>query len=153
MNKNFIYTLNLIILSFLFTGCVTHYKNVKSKQHASLQLISKSISDDSDYYYADISDYSKGCQDMVSWGYLVADTQTSSKTVKVPVDKALHINVRYTMKPHGNITFILRPQKNKHYIVEYIEKEKTYHVYSKEGNKIYDVPKSRLRMFHVRECL
>lgn len=153
MAKKFIYTISLIIIGLLFTGCVTHYKDVKHKKHANLQLISQSEDDDSQYYYAEISDYSKGCEDISSLGYLVTDTQTSSRTAKVPVDKPLHINVKYTMKPYGDITFILRPEKDRHYIVEFREKEKTYHVYSKEGKKVYDVPKSRLRMFHVRECL
>lgn len=150
MKKNFIYSL---IIGLLFTGCVTHYKDVKNDKHASLKLISKSIDDDSDYYYAEISDYSKGCQEMTSLGYLVTDTQTSSRMAKVPVDKPLHINVKFTLEPHGDITFILIPEKNRHYIVEFREKEKTYHVYSKAGKKVYDVPESRLRMFHVRECL
>ncbi len=141
-----------LLFALLFSGCVSHYQDVRGDNYATLQLVAQNAKE-SDYFFAELSDYSKACQGMTSLGHLVTDTQTSSRVVKIAAEKPLQVHVRYTLESYGEISFILTPQKGKHYKVAYDEDEKRYHVYTEQADKLEDIPESRLRLFHVRECM
>ncbi len=157
--------LSLSILT-LFLGCgVKRYEDVKSKNYATLQLVPKSetliFADD---YYAILYDISKGCKEPVTLGIIETDSDTPSRVAKIPVEKPLRIYLAYVVES-GNSTYteytnyVLKPQKNKHYIFEYAKKEisffKTlseYDAYMKEGEQILRIPPERLSDYDEKEC-
>lgn len=151
------------ILVLLFSGCTLPkaYVNVDSKDAATLQLIPKSKTlIIKDYLVANISDYSKGCQKMVDLGVLGTDSDTPSVIVKLPAEKSLLVKVKYyTDNIIETTDFVLRTEKKKNYIIEYVKKEvkgKTrtdFYVYMKDGKKNIDIPEKRLRDFNNRECM
>jgi len=146
--------IGVFIALFAFSGCVSKYKNTDAHEYATLELISQSektlFADD---YYAEISDYSHGCEAIESLGVVISDNKTESKVVKIPVGKPLKINANYNLSSYDDITVILTPKNKAHYIIEYIQDNRQFYFYMKKGKQKVDIPDSDIRMFHVRECL
>jgi hypothetical protein len=149
------------MIALLLAGCGTRpYVDVESKEYATLQLIPKSetmiFTDD---YYAIIEDFSKGCEDRVVLGKVATDSDTPSRVVKIPVEKPLLITAYYRISDLNTdyteySRFILTPEKNRHYIVEYMKKEisffqtiSDFDVYMQEGDKKLKISDSRMRAF------
>lgn len=160
------------IVALFFSGCgLKPYVDVKSANHATLQLVPKSKTlifvDD---YYAHITDLSKGCDYDYDEDYLGAietDSDTPSRIAKIPAEKPLMINARYRVESNNQVyteyyIFLLTPKKNSHYVVEYVKKNlglfkgtvSDFYVYEKRGNKEVKIPKSRIkRSFdYDRQC-
>lgn len=160
------------IIALLFSGCgLKPYVDVTSKDYATLQLVPKSktliFKDD---YYANITDFSDGCDynhDKSYLGAVKTDSDTPSRVVKIPSEKPLLINANYVVESNGNTyveynVFLLTPKKNKNYIVEYVKKDlglfkgtiSDFYVYEKVGDKEVKIPKSRIvRSFdYSKEC-
>jgi hypothetical protein len=144
----------IILTLFSFSGCVSKYKGTKSHEYATLELTSQTKSAlFANDYYAEIADYSKGCNNSESLGVVITDSDTKSKVVKIPVNKPLKIHVNYAHSSYDDISFILTPKQKTHYVVEYVQDDRQFYVYTKVGNKKLDIPDANIRMFHVRECL
>ena len=147
------------ILALVLSGCgAKPYVDVTSKDYATLQLVPKSktliFSDD---YYAFIDDMSKGCDGIDPMGMIMTDSDTPSRVVKLPVEKPLRITVDYRIESGNSVyteymQFMLVPEKNRHYVVEYMRKDvglfetmSDFDVYMQEGDKKLDVPSDRIR--------
>lgn len=158
------------VLALLLTGCgAKPYVDVKSDDYATLQLVpnSKTLMM-TDEYGAHIFDYTKGCdfdQDNDYLGLIETDSDTPSRVVKIPVETPQIIKVYYTDEglnsSHTIYTmYVLTPEKNKHYVVNYMRKEidffntlSEFDVYVQDGDKKVDVPSSRLREYNYeQEC-
>lgn len=152
--KNFLLFIALALTLFLFSGCVSKYQSTLSEDAATLELVSHSetvlFADD---YYAEISDYSGGCHTSESLGVVISDSDTKSKRVKIPVGKPLKISASYNHSSYDAVTVILTPRKKTHYLIEYVQADRQFYIYSKKGKQRVDIPKTDIRMFHVRECL
>lgn len=169
MKKSLLF-IGTIAMVMALTGCgAKPYVDVKSEDYATLQLVPKSetliIKDD---YGAHLFDYSKGCdfdQDDDYVGSIITDSDTPSRVVKIPVDMPQIIKVYYTDEginsSHTIYTmYLLTPEKNKHYVINYMRKEidffntlSEFDVYEQDGDKKLDVPSSRLRAYNYeQEC-
>lgn len=143
-----------IVTVLSLSGCVSKYQSTDSPDYATLELISKSNTMFfADNYYAEIDDYSKGCNNTESLGVVISDSDVKSKVVKIPIGIPLKIHANYAHSSYDDISFILTPKKNAHYVVEYVQDSRQFYVYTKVGNKKLDIPDANIRMFHVRECL
>lgn len=159
-----------IITALLLTGCGARpYVDVKSNDYATLQLIPKSetliLKDD---YGAHIYDYSKGCDFDYGEDYMgtvKTDSDTPSRIVKIPVETPQMIKVFYVTDNFDSqhttlMSVVLIPEKNKHYVIEYVKKEidffhelSEFDIYTKEGKEKVDVPRTRVRNFDYKaEC-
>jgi len=159
-----------IITALLLTGCgAKPYVDVKSNEYATLQLIPKSetlfIKDE---YGAHLFDYSKGCDfddDRDYVGSIKTDSDTPSRIVKIPVDTPQIIKVYYEVdnldSTHTTYTMLLlTPEKNKHYVIEYVRKDidffhelREFDIYMQEGKDKIDVPIERVRQYdYEAEC-
>lgn len=156
-----------IAMALMLTGCggIKPYVDVKSGDYATLQLIPTTGNQAfPDEYYALINDNSKRC-DAVYLGGVETDSNTPSRTVKIPTEKPIIIKAVYLMESFNSrntelTTFELIPEKNKHYVVEYLQKDvdmfntiSDFHIYMKEGDKKVEISSERLRDYnHGREC-
>lgn len=150
----------------MFTGCMKKaYQDVTSKEYATFQMTTKG----KPFYWNDdytvfIYDYSNGCKNMPELGLIYTYGEGPTDIAKLPVDAPLLFKVRYnTNKGAGqNIdytNFVLTPENNKHYVVEYSKKENDgrlhteYNVYIQKGEESIPIPDSKIREFHNRECM
>lgn len=159
--------LGTITMAMLFTGCgFKQYVDVKSDDYATLQLVSKSeTSLFTDEYYAIISTYEQRCKNSIHAGKILeTDSDTPSRIVKIAVEKPIKLNVNYKIESFNSMQieraqYILIPEKNKHYIVEYIRKDigsqtlSDYNIYEFDGKNKVRIPDSRIRVFDPeKEC-
>lgn len=151
---NSILHLTMALALFTLSGCVSKYQNTLSNDYAILELVSQSeatlFADD---YYAEISDYSGGCNASKSLGVVITDSKTRSKIARVPVNKPLKIRANYAQSSYDDISIILTPKLKTHYVIEYVQAERQFYMYIKKGKQRVDIPASDIRIFHVRECL
>jgi hypothetical protein len=155
-----------LVMSLLLAGCGARpYVDVKSGDYATLQLVPKSetviFTDD---FYVFIDDFSKGCDDIGEMGIVKTDSDTKSRVVKLPVDKPLRLSAYYKIESFNETykeytQFMLTPEKNRHYIVEYMRKDislfetmSDFDVYMQEGDKKMDIPASRIRELTQEEA-
>lgn len=153
-----------VVLALSLTGCVKLYKDVKSDEFATYQMNTKGEPFYwNDSYYVTIYDFSNGCNDLDELGLISAGFGSSSDVVKLPIGRPLLFKVTYLMNKgnnqfRDNTNFILTPENGKHYIVEYEKKEVDgdvigqYYVYMKNGEKVLDIPDSRIQPFKARDC-
>lgn len=149
-----------VILAFSLTGCVKLYKNVKTDEHAKYQMLTKG--DDfswNDSYYVNIYDYSKGCSDIVELGLISAGFGSETKVAKIPVEIPLYFKVTFIKNIGRNqyfdiTSFVLTPEQGKNYVVEYERNDGKgkYYVYMKNGDKVMDIPSSRIKDFSIKDC-
>lgn len=146
--------LAMILVLFTLSGCVSKYQNTISDDYATLELVSQSeatlFADD---YYAEISDYSGGCNASESLGIVITDSMTKTKTARIPVNKPLKIRANYALSSYDEMSIILTPRQKTHYVIEYVQADRQFYIYIKTGKQRVDIPSSDIRMFHVRECL
>ena len=154
-------------VAFLFTGCgLKPYVDTKDPNYATLQLVPKSktwfFTDD---YYAVLYDYNTVCEDLdkARLGAVETNSDDPSRIVKVAAEKPLYIYTNYRIEESsGNYTSIqnitstraLRPEKGKHYIIEYERKKVSlfrvadeYRYYILDGKKHLDIPEGRIGSF------
>lgn len=148
------------IVMVLLTGCggAKPYVNmnieIESDDYATLQLIAFSktplFAED---FYADMSDYTKGCNDMIELGKMYTNSDTPSKLAKIPSEKPIFIHAVYKNNiMNSSVDFILTPEKNKQYVLEYVRLNDKYTLYQLEGSEKNNVPGSRIRNFNLSEC-
>lgn len=155
-----------VFVALLLTGCggVKPYVDVTTSDYATLQLTSTTdtngIGEDLTVYI----DY-LNCTDSVELGKVETEINTPSRIIKIPVEKPLWINVRYVYQilydsATYTDTFVLTPEKNKHYVVKYVSKDLSFtqalrdiDVFMLENGKPVDIPSSRIRGFsYAKEC-
>lgn len=156
--KKSLLLIGTIVMSFMLSGCVKFYKDVKTEEHATFQMQTKGEGFAfNDSYYVSIYDYSKGCNDMVDLGAVSA----SSGSIKLPVEIPLMLKVTFNQNKGRDqyfytTSFVLTPENRKHYVVEYEKSKKDpegeFHVFMKNGEKAMDIPSSRIHDFNVRDC-
>lgn len=162
MKKNLMIVMSMMAL--LLAGCgVKPYVDVQSDDYATLQLIYKGDAPGSFIVY--IEDFSNGCKKAVQLGKVVADKNTRTKSVKIPVEVPLWMSVNYVENSFNSSyadteMFVLTPEKNKHYVVDYMRKEIDFFnsigdldVYMIEEGEQKKIPTSRKRAFKsALEC-
>lgn len=160
----------LTVIVVLLSACgAKPYVDVKSDDSATLQLIPKSKTLlFTDAYYAFVTDFSHGCDydyDRDYLGIFETNSDTPSRKIKIPSEKPLIIDAKYKVTSGNSVyieyfSFLLTPQKNKDYVVEYTKKSlglfkdiSDFYVYEKSGDKEIKVPSSRIRNFNFKkEC-
>jgi len=164
MRRKYVYILALV--SLMLVGCARPYVETSAADHATLKLVAQA--DNlifEDYVTAELHDYSKGCSDMVGLGYVYTKTNEQSKAYKIPAETPLMVKVSFTPSVSGGTTvihstdFVLKPQKNKNYVVEYRQEDKNgnrvddFYVYMIDEKGASEIPNERLRNFNYRECM
>ena len=164
MRRGFIYSIALF--SLMLVGCAKPYVETNAADYATLKLVAQA--DNlmfEDYVTAELHDYSKGCSDMVGLGYVYTKTNEESKAYKIAAETPLMVKVSFTPSVSGGTTvihttdFVLKPQKNKNYVVEYLQKDKSgnrvddFYVYMMDEKGASEIPNERIRNFNYRECM
>lgn len=159
--KKSLLLIGIVIMSFMLSGCVKLYKDVKTDEHATYQMHTKGEDFSwNDSYYVNIYDYSKGCNDIVELGIISAGFGSETKIAKLPVEVPLYFKVTFIKTIGRNqyfdiTSFILTPEKNKNYVVEYERNDGNgkYYVFMKNGEKAMDIPSSRIKDFSSKDCM
>ena len=157
MRRGFIYSIALF--SLMLVGCAKPYVETGAADYATLKLVAQA--DNlmfEDYVTAELHDYSKGCSDMVGLGYVYTKTNEESKAYKIAAETPLMVKVSFTTVIHTT-DFVLKPQKNKNYVVEYLQEDKSgnrvddFYVYMMDEKGASEIPNERIRNFNYRECM
>jgi hypothetical protein len=152
------------MMAMLLSGCAKLYTDVKSDKYATFQMVTKGESFSwNDNYKVNIYDYTDGCKGMTDLGLVYTSGAGPTDVVKLPVEKPLLFKVVYLENRGANqyidyTNFVLTPEQNRHYVVEYERKEvdgemvTSFYVFMQKGNKAFDIPSNRIRDFNNREC-
>ena len=159
MKKSLLF-LASIFVGLLLTGCggAKPYVDVTTSDYATLELTSKTDTNGIGESLTVYIEHSS-CTDPKKLGKVETGMNTSSRTIKIPVDKPLWIGVRYEYAMiYDSATFadnfVLTPEKNKHYVVKYVSKDLSFtqalrgaDIYMLEDGKKVDIPNSRLHTY------
>lgn len=158
-----------VFVAVFISGCgLKPYVDTEDPNYATIQLIPKSktlfFADD---YLSKLYNLKKACGDDEDslLGAIRTDSDTPSRIAKISAEKLLYIYTGYTVES-GNVihteysTIALRPEKNKHYVIEYEKKSggisghlSEFHYYTLDGKKRFDIPDNRISSFNLsRDC-
>ena len=150
-----------LLLAVLFSGCsLKSYQDTTNPNYATVQLVPKSktlfFADD---YYSALHDLNNVCDENKEsfLGAVKTDSDTPSRLAKVAAEKPLYIYTAYVIESDYGTEIIynevaLRPQKNRHYVIEYERKKinffrtaDQYSYYMLEDGKKYKIPANRIK--------